>query len=238
MTQVNKYADENLSFDTGADFKPLDAGLKPAVCVGIVFLGTVPSEYTDEKGNKHKKQQKKVKFIFELVGLKRKDKDGKDVPYTIETQELTGSMNSRAGLRTFVEEWGGRKMTDDQAKVFNIVKCLGLKCNINLLVQPDAKDESKKYNNIGSVAGPMAGQIIADAETEPFYFDIRKQPFMTEEYNKLRDKLKERVQQSEEYLAMANMSINAGGMPGANPATPDAGTAPLPTTASGGDLPF
>lgn len=85
----------------GTTFVPVPEGDYQAVCCDIIDLGLVESQ-------KWKKMQHKVAIGFQL------DAAGEDLQQYVIFERFTVSMNEKAQLRKFLEQWRGRPYKEEQ----------------------------------------------------------------------------------------------------------------------------
>lgn len=129
-------------------------GTHAAVCVGVVDLGTQPpsGKFLDQK------PQRKLYLVWELTEEATRPLIGKD---------FTASLNEKATLRKWIEQWRGKKFGEDEE--FDVATLAGKKC---LLTITHSGNGDKKYHNATSVAAPMKGMSIRDAQVKPFTFSL------------------------------------------------------------------
>ena len=140
----------------------VEAGLHPAVCVGLFDIGT----HVDEQFGKAKR---KYVLQFELPDQPPVKRDGQpDEPRCL-SKTLTASMHPKGQLRPMVESWFGKAFpSDEAANTFDVSKLVGRACQINVVHQVKG---DKTYANIGSVLPAPKGQQIA-AKSVPTTFTV------------------------------------------------------------------
>ena len=79
------------------DFKPHPEGIHPAVCVDVIDLGLVETDFQGQK-----KLVNKVKVVFES---EQKSEDGKNCTVS---KNFTASLHPKAKLADFLGKWRGR----------------------------------------------------------------------------------------------------------------------------------
>lgn len=144
------------------DFKPIPAGLHPAICCRILDLGTHQTIY-----NGKAKMSRKVLITWELHS-----EDDEGNPLVIETEKgnkpmihserFTLSLHENAKLTMILTGWRGKGFTPEELKKFNLSKLLNMKCYLNMVRQTG--DDGKTYTNIQSIA-PLP-KAIRDALPE------------------------------------------------------------------------
>lgn len=144
----------------GGDFNYVlcPEGTHPAVCVAVVDLGTqTPTGKFADQGPK-----RKVFLVWELTEEPTRPLIGKD---------FTASLNEKATLRKWIENWG-KKFGDED---FDVDTLAGKPC---LLTIAHTGSGEKTYHNATAIAAPMKGQKIKPAQVEPFTFDLEDgEPF-------------------------------------------------------------
>lgn len=115
-------------------FTPAPEGLWPAVCVDVIDLGFVETKFGI-------KQQ--VKFVWQL---ELRDEEGRRFQIR---QRYSLSLHSKSRLRPMLEAWRGRRFTDDELRGFDLEKCIGTCCQIQVV--HDLGDEGRVYANAQAV---------------------------------------------------------------------------------------
>ena len=142
-------------------FSPIPAGAYAAVCTSMVDLGL------QRNTNPAYKPAFQLAITFQIPS-ERLD-DGR--PYEI-TQRFTFSMNQKANLRKFIENWFGKAFSSDEAAFsFDFEKLLGRSAFINVVHKSKG---DKTYANIATVMQLPAGMPVPNPEGAPFYYDIDK----------------------------------------------------------------
>ncbi len=116
-----------------SNFVPAPDGVHEAVCVDVVDLGMVDTQF----GAKHK-----IKFVFEIAELMENKKR-----FTI-GQRFNVSMHKKSTLRAFLKTWRGRDFTEEEMKSFDAEKVIGAPAQI--IVTHDEK-EGEIYANITGI---------------------------------------------------------------------------------------
>ena len=182
--------------DTGGDFKPIDAGIYPAVLYGLIDLGTQYSEMF----NNH---QHKVMLIWELPG-ERIEIDGEDKPKVI-SKEYTLSLGEKANLRNDLVSWRGRDFTPQELIRFDISTIMGACCQLNIIHKV-----SKKGRTYAVISGIMPlGKNVQKFghENEQLYFSFEDGGELPEATP---DWIKSKVMASQEYNELGQMNEERG----------------------------
>lgn len=146
------------------EFKRAPAGTHVAICNLIADLGLQPGsgEYPDPK--------QQVYFRFEIPAERvTYEKDGKEVegPQTI-GRPYTASLGSKANLRKAIEGWIGKKLTDDEARKFDIHTLLARPCMLSIV---ENERDGKTYANIASISGLPKGFPAPKLENKAILYD-------------------------------------------------------------------
>lgn len=147
--------------------EPIPAGIKTAVCCGIIDLGEQETKWQDKV-----KIARKVMFIWEIPSETIETEDG-TFPRTI-TKQFTLSLHERSGLRKMLQAWRGKTFTAEEVTGFDLKSMLGKGCMLNI-VHTESKSNGNTYANIETVIGipegvptPKASHLISfdlDADT-------------------------------------------------------------------------
>lgn len=124
--------------DSG-DFKPHPEGIHPAVCVDVMDLGLVETDFQGVK-----KMVNKVKLTFETEA---KGDDGK--PCTV-SKNFTASLHPKAKLSEFLGKWRGRQVAPGET--IGLDKLIGASCT--LVISHQQNLSGKTYAAIDAVSKP------------------------------------------------------------------------------------
>lgn len=173
---------------TGSSYKPVPEGMHPARCIRVIDMGTSHNE-------KWGKDERKIMVTFELPDTLIEDGELKGQPYS-SSLFLTLSMHEKANMRKVLENWRGKKFTDEEAWSFDVLKMLNVPALVNVT---HTERDGTVYANIVSVNPPMKGMTVAPAVNEVYGFCF--DDWDDAVWDKLSDKLKERLTQTPEYQA-------------------------------------
>lgn len=121
----------------GGDFVLCPAGSHSAVCVDVVDLGMVETEFAGEK-----KKQHKVRIVWQIA----EDQDnGK--PFTA-GKRYTLSLHEKAALRKDLESWRGKPFTAPELEGFDLEKLIGIGSLISVIHESKG---GKTYDNVTSI---------------------------------------------------------------------------------------
>lgn len=109
-------------------------GLHQAVCVDVVDLGDITTEY----GTKHK-----VELRWQIEALNAKG-------YRFEVRKrYTLSLHERARLRQELQTWRGRKFTEEELRGFDLEKLLGVNCQLQIV--HNITDDGRTFANVQAI---------------------------------------------------------------------------------------
>jgi hypothetical protein len=148
----------------GGDFKQVPAGSHLAVCNMVVDLGIQPGsgQYPEPKRQIMLRWEIPAERVeYEVNGVK------KEGPQTI-SRTLTASMNEKATLRKLLENWRGKKFSDEDAATFDVASVLGKAC---LLTVSETVKGDKVYANVSGVGPLVRGMTAPKAENDLLYYD-------------------------------------------------------------------
>jgi hypothetical protein len=177
-------------------------GMHIARCCQIIDLGT------SEQGGNYPGKKRKVNFVWELPNeLEIFDPEKGAQPFIIKSQ-FTLSFNEKSSLRKCVENWVGKKMSDQDASKFNIGSLLGKPCMINVV--HNNKGE-QVYANVGAITPLPRGMECPQAVNKQLAFNA-KVPNM-EVFNQLPQFIQDKIKESDEFISYMNSQMNNIGVP-------------------------
>jgi len=124
--------------DSG-DFKPHPEGIHPAVCVDVMDLGLVETDFQGVK-----KMVNKVKITFESEAL---SEDGKRCTVF---RSFSASLHPKSNLSTFLSKWRGRPVAPGES--IELQKLIGACCT--LVISHQKNLAGKTYASIDAVSKP------------------------------------------------------------------------------------
>ena len=136
--------------DSG-DFKPHPEGIHPAVCVDVMDLGLVETDFQGQK-----KMVNKVKLAFES---EQKTEDGKNCTVS---KNFTASLHPKAKLAEFLGKWRGRPVVPGET--IDLAKLLGASCT--LVISHQQNMAGKTYASIDAVSKPTK-KVAASGTYDP-----------------------------------------------------------------------
>ena len=147
------------------DFPPTPAGLWPAVCYGIVDIGTHEESWQNELKERHS-----MYILFELPTLTIEVEE-ETKPRGI-SKKFTKSLHKKSALRAFLESWRGCAWSDKELKEkgFDMRTLLGVNCQLNIVHNVT---DDKTYANIATVVPLSKGMTKYEPFNELVCYDIR-----------------------------------------------------------------
>jgi len=136
--------------DSG-DFKPHPEGIHPAVCVDVMDLGLVETEFQGQK-----RMVNKVKLVFES---EQKTEEGKACTVS---KNFTASLHPKAKLAEFLGKWRGRPVVPGET--IDLAKLLGACCT--LVISHQQNMVGKTYASIDAVSKPTK-KVAASGTYDP-----------------------------------------------------------------------
>jgi len=151
-------------------FSPCPEGLYQAVCVDVVDLGNVTTQWGDKP---------KCRIVWQVDEIDPATGRRYDVRswYTL-------SLSEKATLRKHLEAWRGRKFTTLELRGFDLEHLIGANCQIQVIHK--ISDEGKTFANLQAIvpANPKAPKLqpehyVRDKDRTPA--DDRPTPPYTDE---------------------------------------------------------
>lgn len=189
----------------GADFEVPEAGNYLARCFQMVEVGHILA-FKDDKKKTHK-----VILGFELPTLMAEFKAGEgEKPYYV-NKEMTLSLNKKASMRKFLEDWRGKPLTEEEASEFELTVLVGAPCWLNIKHRQGKGDKADRtYLDIAGIAplkkserATMPAQVN---KSQVLAYDAFDWNLLGTLPNYIQDKIKS----ADEYNAM----VGAGKAPG------------------------
>jgi hypothetical protein len=128
-----------LQCNDGGEFKPHPEGIHPAVCVGVINLGMMKTEFQGLE-----RIVPKVKLVFET---EQKMEDGRN--YTV-SKNYTASLHPKARLSADIGKWRGRPVTPPES--LDLENLIGASCT--LVVSHQKNLVGKIYASIDVISKP------------------------------------------------------------------------------------
>lgn len=177
------------------DYTPIPAGNYVARCYSMIDLGTHEEEILGQK-----KWIRKIRLSFELPTELKTFEEGKgEQPMSI-SREFTPSLHEKSSLRMFLKSWRGKDFTEEEVKAFDLTKLLGVPCLLNIIHKQGKKDPTKVYSDIASATPLIKGMTCPTQMNPSFEFSLDE--FDETTFSAIYTKLKEKIELSQEYLAL------------------------------------
>jgi hypothetical protein len=122
-----------------ADFKPHPEGIHPAVCVDVMDMGLVETEFQGQR-----RMVNKVKLVFES---EQKIEDGRNCTVS---KNFTASLHQKAKLAEFLGKWRGRPIVPGET--VDMGKLIGACCT--LVISHQQNMVGRTYASIDAVSKP------------------------------------------------------------------------------------
>jgi|SRR5579883_1185262 len=135
----------------GGDFKPHVEGIHPAVCVDVIDLGLVETEFQGEK-----RLVNKVRIFFET---EQRNEDGKNC---VISKTFTASLHPKARLAEFLSKWRGRPVVPGES--IDLAKLIGANCT--LVISHQQNMVGRTYASIDAVSKPTK-RLVASGGYDP-----------------------------------------------------------------------
>jgi hypothetical protein len=116
-------------------FTPAPEGLHQAVCVDVVDLGLVETQW----GQKPKVE---IRWQLDVVNEDAGKRFDIRARYTL-------SLSEKANLRKQLETWRGRKFSQEELQGFDLEKLIGVNCQLQVI--HNLSDEGKTYANVQAI---------------------------------------------------------------------------------------
>lgn len=128
--------------DNKKEYTPAPEGLHQAVCIDVVELGLVTTQY---QGKPYTRRCSEIRWVIEAI-------DPKTNKQHIVLRRFTESLSTKGHLRPFLEAWRGKKFTNEELKGFDIEKLIGANCQLQII--HNIGNDGETYSNVQAVV-PM-----------------------------------------------------------------------------------
>ena len=137
---------------------PVEPGVYPAVCIGVIDLGEQYSE-------KFKSYSNKVQIVWELP-TETIEVEGKMEPRQL-SKEFTISASKKGNLRGFLSSWNSKTYSDEEFLELDLFDQIGKGCQVNVVL-----NETGEYANVESAIPLMKGYPLPKTNTAPIRWDM------------------------------------------------------------------
>lgn len=156
-----------IAADTGGgDYKIVPANNHIGVCSMVIDLGKQLVEYQGESKLKHQ-----VYIAWELPNepIEWTDKDGNERKGFMRIgKTYTVSLHENSNLRSDLENWRGRRFSEDEAKGFDITNLAGVPAMVNVT---HAEKNGRTYANVTGVTPLPKGMEKPTPSDLPIIYD-------------------------------------------------------------------
>ena len=137
-----------LESKVGGDFKPHIEGIHPAVCVDVIDLGLVETEFQGQK-----RLVNKVRLVFET---EQRNEEGRNCTLS---RSFTGSLHPKAKLSDFLGKWRGRPVMPGES--IDLAKLIGACCT--LVISHQKNFAGRTYASIDAISKPTKSVAASGA---------------------------------------------------------------------------
>lgn len=125
--------------DGKKEYTPAPEGLHPGVCIDVVELGLVTTQY---KGQDYTRRMSEIRWVIE-------DIDPKTGKQHMLRRRFTESLGAKSSLRPFLEGWRNKKFTNEELKGFDIDKLVGVNGQVQVI--HNIGSDGTVYDNVQNV---------------------------------------------------------------------------------------
>ena len=129
--------------DSSRNWTPAPEGLHQGVCVDVIDMGMVQTQW----GEKHK-----VRIVWQIEEVNPETSKRFDV-----SSFFGLSLSEKSRLRPTLEAWRGRKFSKEELEGFDLEKLIGAACQIQIV--HNISDEGKVYGNVQAIVPAAKGQV-------------------------------------------------------------------------------
>lgn len=122
-------------------FTPAPEGVHSAVCVDVINLGTVDTQFG---------KKPKCRIVFEI---NKKMDDGR--PFTA-AKTYTVSLNEKSNLHKDLRSWKGKPFTSQELQGFDLERLIGAPCQVAI---SHVDKDGTTYANITMIMKPEKGKV-------------------------------------------------------------------------------
>src|SRR5262245_38309529 len=140
-----------LQSKVGGDFQPHPEGIHPAVCVDVIDLGLMETEFQGQR-----RMVNKVRLSFETEA---RNAEGKNF---VISKTFTASLHPKAKLAEFLGKWRGKPLLPGET--IDLDKLLGANCT--LVVSQQQNLVGRTYAAIDAVSKPTR-KVAASGQYDP-----------------------------------------------------------------------
>lgn len=172
----------------------IEPGLYLAICYLIADIG-------EHENRMYNNTSRQIVITWEFPD-ERIEINGQMVPRA-QSMFFTLSLNERARLRGFLENWRGRAFSAEELEGFDVGKVLGAPCMLNMVER--VKPDGSKRTVIGGVSRVPKGMKIPLPENPRVLFDLDA-PDAIDQMQNLPEWIQNKIRESITYQQMMNPS--------------------------------
>lgn len=167
----------------------------PARCIKVIDLWTVEFEYMWEK-----KTKREIMVTFEFpTETKVFEEEKWEQPFTLSAY-FTLSLSEKSKLRKFLETWRWKSFTKEELDGFDVAKLVWVPALVSI-VEVTNKQWNKR-NVIWSATTLPKGMEVPEQINESLIFSLAPDDFDSEIFDKLSEKMQEKIKETREYKAL------------------------------------
>lgn len=166
------------------EFALAPEGTQPAVCYGVILIGTIPGKFGPKK---------MIRLMFELHG---DEKMGDGRPFAV-SKDFNFSANEASNLRVFIEDWRGKKYTTPELKELGGLPIDKLVGQAALVSIAHTIDNENTWVNIKTIMRPPKGMEVGALTNEKIIYSVDDHDADT--FAKLSQKLQEKIRSTYEW---------------------------------------
>lgn len=174
----------------GQNIDPIESGTHIARCVQMIHIGTFTEEIQGKETTRNL-----VRITFELPTITHVFDESRGAEPRLISKEFTLSMNSKSGLRKFLDTWRGTPFTDAESKSFDVSKLIGVPCMLSIGIKV-SKTSGNQYNTLDSALAIPKGMTPPDQITESSEINFEN---ISEHWEKIPQFIREKMEQTPEY---------------------------------------
>jgi len=144
----------------GAKFEVCPAGSHVGVCIDVVDLGMIKSNYSGKSKTQHK-----IRVVWQVAENRE---DGK--PFHV-SKRYTLSLHEKSSLRKDLESWRGRPFTDGELEGWDVEGVLGAAAMLSVV---QTAQQGNVYANVSAIMRPPKGMPVP--APDPSYIRVQDRP--------------------------------------------------------------
>lgn len=125
------------------EFRPAPEGLHQAVCVDVVALGLVETQFG---------KKEMVKLVWQIGEMDEESKPPK--PFQV-SRRYGLTLDKRSTLRKDLETWRAKKFSKEELEGFDLEKLLGVNCQLQVV--HNVTDDGGTYANVQAIVPAAKG---------------------------------------------------------------------------------